>query len=299
MKLSWFAIPALGVAFASSALAAGSFLSLEKALSFDVTPKVPIVKSENGTALTIEVAQRIDADSRIAMESIAKDDARKIVLETAFFSRGNNQILGSGNFWDGSAPRVLRIYLDAYGEDSEVLESFPLDVRTTGKSQELSIAAGDKATFTKFAFRFTIGGEPLELSSPTDNQLNVAMVSPDAMLFASDYGEVVSLLENLGMASKGSKEPIAVLEDVRRFRRSRGIEGPAFVSLGDLYALRTENDQTKGSIKILPYVLWASSVGGGRSIIRPAFTPKVEPASKSPVDEDVVLLEDPEGNMND
>ena len=96
------------------------------------------------------------------------------------------------------------------------------------------------------------------------------------MLFASDHKEVSTLLSELGMSSGSSKEDVAILEDVKRFRRSRGLDGPDFITLSDLYALRIENGDIRGSKKILPYVLWASSVGGGRAIVRPQYKPEIE-----------------------
>jgi len=290
MKTVWILLPLGLVTFASATIASANFLFLEKDLSLSSDASPAVRPASQSSSLKNSVEERINVDSRIAMEAIAEEDARKIVLENAFFSRGNGIVSGTGRFWDGRAPRVIRIFIDAYGDGPDVLESFPIDIRTTGVSQEFALQAPDKATFTRFAFRFTSEGEPVLLSSPSDDQLNIATVSSNAMLFSSDFKEVDELLEAEGFLSKGSRETVAVLEDVRRFRRANGIDGPSFVTIGDLYALRIESGIQGRSMKILPYVLWASSLGGGRAIARPRYTP--DRKLPSPDEQEVVAAEE-------
>ena len=168
MKTIWITISALGLAFGASAFGAGSFLSSDQSSNFDENSESGFTPPRAGTgkALRMAIAEKINADSRIAKESIAAEDARKVVLESAYFSRSEGVITGTGRFWDGSPPRIMRVFLDAYDDGSTPLESFPVDIQTTGKSQNLFIEAPDKATFSRFAFRFTINGQTLKLSTP-------------------------------------------------------------------------------------------------------------------------------------
>lgn len=301
MKTIWILLPLSLIVFASSAFASATFLLLEKDFgSFDDAEETAPASSTS-SSLKNFIEERINADSRIAMEAIAQKDARKVVLENAFFARGNGVISGSGRFWDGQGPRVLRIFIDAYDDELEILESFPLDIRTTGSSQEFALQAPDKATFSKFSFRFVSEGESVPLSTPSDTQLNIATVSSNAMLFSSDFSEVDEILKDQGFLSEGSRETVSVLEDVKRFRRAKGIDGPSFVTIGDLYALRIEAGVKGRSIKILPYVLWASSLGGGRAIERPRYTGDKKlpnPDDEKPLEKQDEAIEDPE-QVND
>lgn len=232
----------------------------------------PLGLAGDGDALRADASRQLTAASSAAMEALRKKDQRRVVLESATFVRTGGVVKGLGVFWDGRGPRPLSLFVDAYGSNGGVIASFPYRFTSTGDRQQLAVAASDDPRFVQFGFRFAEGSTELELASVAEDSLAVAAVSPMAMLFHSDYEELVDLLADAGYPSSTS-EPIAIFGSVSRFRKAYAIEGPGFVTLLDLFLLRSATGQTSGRIDFLPYVEWGSSLGGGRAVERPQYVP--------------------------
>ena len=222
-----------------------------------------------------EAARLLAGASTIAVERQRKRDLQRVVLESSQFRRADGKVQGSGIFWDGKGPRVIDMFIDAWSADGVVVASYPFRLQTTGRRQRIEAIGFDRPDFVQFGFRFASGGSTLEISAVPEEGLEISPVSPDAMLFQSDYDELRDLLEQAGYLHGTSFEPTALFGPVRRFRDDQGIEGPSFVTLFDLFALRAYTGREDGPTDLLPYVDWASSLGGGRAIERPTYQPVI------------------------
>lgn len=224
-------------------------------------------------ALLEEASRQLMGASTAAMEMQRKRDQRRVVLESSHFRRGAGKVHAVGIFWDGRGPRPLQMYVDAWGPSGVVVASYPFNFTSTGNRQRLEAVGIDDPSFVKFSFRFADGGEKLEISSVPESSLDVVPVSPSAMLFHSDYGELREHLEDGGYIEGESFEPAALLGPVKRFRSVHGLNGPEFITLLDLFALREAVGAQGEPVSMGPYVDWASSVGGGRAVERPTYQP--------------------------
>jgi len=265
-----------------------SYLRIDSDLGseWDQRNPTPVVQGDEPSSLASAVRKDIETEALMAMRILKDKERRNVVLESSSFSRGGGAVRGQGVFWDGAGPREIRMYLDAYGEGSLPIASFPFDFVSTGQKQPLSVTARDYPAFKKFAFRFSHEGVTLDLGAQEENELAVSSVSPSAMLFHSDYGELASLLEAAGFRSSTSTEPEAMLGAVRRFRAENGISGPDFVSVGDLFALRRVTNVQGGTTSLIPYVEWSTASGGARE--------KSQEEYSEPVPEADVVRPDPD-----
>ena len=274
------------VLMAGTAGAAVHFLSVDASLSAVQTVKrSPASLSSGGSALQLKASNLLTSESRIAMEKIKTQDEQRVVLESVNFSRGNGIVMGKGSFWDGKGPRPITMFLDAYGEGVEPIASFPVQFNSNGQRQPVSASIRDIPDFERFAFRFVSNGSELRLSSPGEQELAINSISPEAMLFHSDYGELRDLLERQNYIEGKSFEPAAMLSAVDRFRFDHGLEGPSFITIGDLFALRVVSGVSEGKTDVLPYVEWASSISGGRELVRRSVSQvKPAPQKEAPVE---------------
>lgn len=277
MKRTFIPLAACALLFVSGTAAAARLLSVD--LQFDIAAAggsavTPAAKPNDGS-LSGQAARLLAGASTIAMEKQRQRDLRRVVLEDSQFSRAGGKVHAAGIFWDGKGPREIDMFIDAWSAEGLVVASYPFRLRTSGTRQRIEATGFDRPDFVQFSFRFASGGAPLEISPVPDNELAISPVSPDAMLFQSDYGELRRQLEDAGYLEGGSFEPSALLGPVQRFRRDQGLNGPGFVTLFDLFALRAFNGNGDGETDLLPYVDWASSLGGGRAIERPTYQPVV------------------------
>ena len=267
----------LVVALACLAVGAGtsmSYLRIGSGLGadWDARNPVPVVQPDQPSSLASEVKDDIEVEALMAMRILKDKERRSVVLESSSFSRANGAVRGQAVFWDGAGPRPIRMYLDAYGEGRLPIASFPFDFTSTGQRQPLSVTARDYPAFRRFAHE----GVTLDLNSQEVDDLAVSSVAPSAMLFASDYGELASLLDAVGFRSSESMEPEAMLGAVRRFRAENGLSGPDFVSLGDLFALRRVANVRGGPTSLVPYVEWSTASGGAREKRQEEYVEPVE-----------------------
>ena len=266
-----------GAAVSMSALRIQSDLGSE----WDARDPVPVVQPDQPSSLASEVRADIESEALMAMRILKDKERRSVVLESSSFQRGNGVVRGQGVFWDGGGPREIRMYLDAYGEGSLPIASFPFDFTSTGRKQPISVTAKDYPAFRRFAFRFSHEGVTLDLDAKNDD-LTVSSVAPSAMLFQSDYGELASLLDATGFREGESLEPEAMLGAVRRLRIENGISGPDFVSVGDLFALRRVAGVQGGETSLVPYVEWSTASGGAREKRQEEYVEPVEETAPSP-----------------
>ncbi len=264
----------------------GTTVVTANALAVDVTYASPAdagsANETTGSGLAVsrlspelmdEASRQLMGASTAAMEMQRRRDQRRVVLESSHFVRRNGRVHGVGIFWDGRGPRPLQMYVDAWGAAGAVVASYPYNFTSTGNRQRLETTGIDKPDFVRFTFRFADGDQKLELSAVPEPDLEVVPVSPSAMLFHSDFGELHSLLEQSGETAVSSYEPAALIGAVKRFRSKNGIKGPEFITLLDLFALRAAAGAQEGPTSMMPYIDWASSLGGGRSIERPTYQP--------------------------
>ena len=254
-----------GAAVSMSALRIQSDLGSE----WDARDPVPVVQPDQPSSLASEVRADIESEALMAMRILKDKERRSAVLESSSFQRGNGVVRGQGVFWDGGGPREIRMYLDAYGEGSLPIASFPFDFTSTGRKQPISVSAKDYPAFRRFAFRFSHEGVTLDLDAKNDD-LTVSSVAPSAMLFQSDYGELASLLDATGFREGESLEP------------ENGISGPDFVSVGDLFALRRVAGVQGGETSLVPYVEWSTASGGAREKRQEEYVEPVEETAPSP-----------------
>lgn len=273
----------LGVSCAcllAGAAASMSFLRIQSDLGseWDAREPVPVVLGDQPSSLAREAAEDLESEAVMAMRILRDKERRAAVLESSSFARGNGVVQGRGVFWDGAGPRDIRMYLDAYGEGNRPIASFPFDFRSTGQKQPISVSARDYPAFRRFALRFSHEGVTLDLGTDQESDLAVSSVSPSAMLFHADYGELASLLELAGFRKSESTEPEAMLGAVRRFRAENGLSGPDFVSVGDLFSLRRVVGVTGGETSLVPYIEWTTASGGARQKRQEDYVePVVEP----------------------
>ena len=241
-------------------------LKIESGLGadWDQAESVPVVPSNQPSSLASRAAQDIETEARLAMRMLADKERRNIVLESPAFTRKDGVVASRAIFWDGAGPRAIRMYVEAYGDGANPVASFPFDFTSTGQKQPISVSIKDYQSFQRFAFRFAHEGVTLDLNAHSGDELKVASVPANAMLFHSDYGELSELLKLAGYMSSNSLEPDALLGAVRRFRADNELPGPNFVTLGDLFALRIVLGIPTGKTSLLPYVEWATAVGGAR-----------------------------------
>tara|TARA_B100000378_G_scaffold277677_1_gene278609 strand:+ start:4022 stop:4948 length:927 start_codon:yes stop_codon:yes gene_type:complete len=281
-----------GAAVSMSSLRIDSDLGSE----WDQRNPTPVVQSDQPSSLARSVREDIETEALMAMRILKDKERRNVVLESSSFSRGGGAVRGQGVFWDGAGPREIRMYLDAYGDGRLPIASFPFDFVSTGQKQPLSVSARDYPAFKRFAFRFSHEGVTLDLQAQQEGDLAVSSVSPSAMLFHSDYGELAGLLEAAGFRSSASIEPEAMLGAVRRFRAENGISGPDFVSVGDLFALRRVTKVQGGPTSLIPYVEWSTASGGAREKHQEEYSEPVaedESTKREPDPEEIYADMDP------
>ena len=300
--MRFFVLPGIiaSVTFAAFAVAGAQAFAIDMSMPASEAP-VGLGSSAFMTpsALEARTAEMISVAVRVAAEEMVAQSGRRVILESAAFSRSNGIVTGQGVFWDGQGPRGLKVFIDAYGAGDSPMASFPLDIQSTGQRQPVAFTIHDMPDFERFAFRFTADGEDLRLSSPNETALKTAAVAPTAMLFHSDYGELRSLMEDLGYGEAGSFEPVAMMGMVSRFRQDNGLSGPGFASLGDLFAARIVAGKDVGPTSVTPYLEWASSIAGMREILRrpvkaPYANAQSEPSSTEPTvsaDEEAFFLD--------
>ena len=284
----------LPIAVAAGALLVGCAASVQAlSLRSDIgsewqpTSPTPVTEEGDASALAAQAAERLASESLVAMRLVKEKGDRRVILETSSFRRGAGAVVGTGVFWDGGGPRDIRMFLDAYGAGPLPIASFPFDFKSTGGRQPIEARIQDYTSFQKFAFRFTHDGVTLDIAQEEYDGPRVSGVTPDAMLFHSDYGELRALLDQAGYLETNSFEPSAMMGAVRRFRADRSLPGPGFVSLGDLFALRIATGMPSGPTSLEPYIEWASGSEGGRMEEREDF---VEPAPQE--DEKAVPADD-------
>lgn len=265
------------ICFMSASVVTADALSVDVEFSASEAGEVKafegsLARGEDGAVLK-EASRQLMAASTAAMEMQRRRDDRRIVLESSHFARRDGKVRGVGIFWDGKGPRPLQMYVDAWGQAGTVVATYSYNFTSTGNRQKLETTGIDNPAYVKFSFRFTDGNDRLEISAIPAEDLDVVPVSPSAMLFHKDYGEVRALLAALGESSPNSFEPVALFGEVKRFRQQHRIDGPAFITLLDLFALRAAAGAENAETSLLPYIDWASSLGGGRAVERPTYQP--------------------------
>lgn len=273
----------LGAGFGSAVYAFAVETDFDQGIADSM--ETPEVEEGAASSLAVEASQALASESAVALQLLQKKSQRKLILEEASFARGNGIVLARGAFWDAGGPREIRMFVDAYGSGSLPIASFPFDFTSNGQRQPIEVKVRDYPSFKKFSFRFTHDGVALDVASPNDAGPKLSGVSPQAMLFHSDYGELRELLTRKGYIEDESFEPEAMLGAVRRFRAEEGLPGPGFVTLGDLFALRIVNNVEGGATSLEPYVEWSSGSGGGRMEARETFAEKDSEESDKPAEE--------------
>lgn len=286
----------VGVA-AVSAVATTQALALDAELSRDdMDGRSGGIVEADRSGLAKRASDALSREAADAMRILSSSTTRLSILEDAQFVRSGGVVRGRAWFWDGAGPRDIRMYVDAFGDGPVPLASFPFEFTSSGARQPIDVSIQDLPAFRRFALRLTSEGAPLDLAASLDAaRIRVVGVSPDAVLFGSDYGELRKLLEQRDMIAAQSFEADAMLGAVRRFRRANGIDGPNYVSLGDLFALRLAGGRSTGPTSLIPYVEWSSGSLGGLSAPREEFAEQISDQH----DEEVPADESDDTEMDD
>jgi hypothetical protein len=223
----------------------------------------PASASRDGLALVNQAEEMIASETSAAMLLLKQKGSRKIFIEKTDFQRAQQVVKAEAVFYDGGGPRPITMFVDAYVDNSDPVASYPFEFQSTGSRQPVIARFRDEPVFKRFALRFEHQGAPLDPASPESDAPRVHAVSPDAMLFHSDYPELRNLLEQAGYLDSKSFEPAAMFGAVRRFRIAMGIDGPSFITLRDLFALRVFLGLPTGPTKLEAYVEWSSGIEGG------------------------------------
>lgn len=242
--------------------------------------------NERISDLEYKADQFLQSESAAAMSLLKEKGSRHIIVESTSFSKSPGTVTSRSFFTDAGGPREIIMYVDVFENGNRPIRSFPFRFMSTGSRQPLVSSFADQPNFSRFSLRFTHEGVDLDRASLDSDIPRLKPISPEAMLFHSDYSEAKDLLEELGYIKAKSYEPSAMFGAVRRFRADYEIQGPAFVTLRDLFALRVVSGKNFGSTKLYQYVEWSSGSGGGWMESREDFIdPEIEAESDKPAEE--------------
>lgn len=238
----------------------------------------------------------IVSESALASAILKEKGNRKVIIDTPSFTESGNFVVARISFYDGMAPRKVTMFVDGYNASSQLVASFPYEFESTGVNQDISVKVINPQYVSRFEIRFMQGTNLIQSMNSDANFPRVVPVNPDAMLFHSDYPELRKLLDGLGYMNSKSFEPAAMFGAVRRFRIDYGMDGPDFVTLRDLFALRIVSKSTSSTVQLLPYIEWSSGSEGGWMESREEFKEESDddlPAGISNSSEDVFEGMDP------
>lgn len=222
--------------------------------------------------------QFLQSESTAAMSLLKEKGNRNIIVESTSFAKSSGVVSSRSFFTDAGGPREIIMYVDVFENGNRPIRSFPFKFMSTGSRQPLVSSFADQPNFSRFSLRFTHEGVNLDQASLNSDTPRLKPISPEAMLFHSDYSEAKDLLDELGYIKAKSYEPSAMFGAVRRFRSDYEIQGPAFVTLRDLFALRVAAGKNFGSTKLYQYVEWSSGSGGGWMESREEFVDDIAEA---------------------
>jgi len=237
--------------------------------------------SGNISDLEYKADQFLQSESAAAMSLLKEKGNRHIIVESISFSKSSGMVTGRSFFTDAGGPREIIMYVDVFESGNRPIRSFPFKFMSTGSRQPLVASFSDSPSFSRFSLRFTHEGVDLDRAALDNDIPRLKPISPEAMLFHSDYSEAKELLDELGYIEAKSYEPSAMFGAVRRFRADYEIQGPAFVTLRDLFALRVASGKNFGNTKLYQYVEWSSGSGGGWMESREDF---IDEASEAEAD---------------